>query len=96
MPKWARTWLFTTEDRPKKFGVNVTRKRNDSGVKPKRKPLTKSIHVPMRFGLTREENPADRREVLVRVSPDEEAKAQRIESTYLKLTADLLDRLGPD
>lgn len=46
--------------------------------------------------LTREENPADRREVLVRVSPDEEAKAQRIESTYLKLTADLLDKLGPD
>jgi DNA-binding MarR family transcriptional regulator len=44
--------------------------------------------------FTREENPADRREVLVRVSRKEESLIQEIERGYLQLTVDLLDKIG--
>ncbi len=44
--------------------------------------------------LTREENPADRREVLVRISPGHESTLQEFERGYLQLTMDMLDQLG--
>ena len=44
--------------------------------------------------LTRVENPADRREVQVRVSPEQESRMQEIERGYLQLTVDMLDKLG--
>ena len=44
--------------------------------------------------LTREENPTDRREVLVRVSPKEESKIQEMERRHLQLTVDLFDKIG--
>jgi DNA-binding MarR family transcriptional regulator len=46
--------------------------------------------------LTREENPADRREVLVRVSPEEDDLIAETERRYLLLTVDLLDKIGMD
>jgi DNA-binding MarR family transcriptional regulator len=46
--------------------------------------------------FTRDENPEDRREVLIRISPQEEEKIGKLERTYLQLTVDLLDELGPE
>lgn len=46
--------------------------------------------------LTREENPADRREVLVRVSVSEESKIQEMERRHLQFIIDLCDKVGPD
>jgi len=44
--------------------------------------------------LTRGENPDDRREVLVQVSPAEETLIQEIERKHLQLTVDLIDTIG--
>ena len=44
--------------------------------------------------LTREENPADRREVLVRLSPKEESVIQECERRHLQLTVELFDKMG--
>lgn len=46
--------------------------------------------------LTREENPADRREVLIRVAPEEDKLIAETERRYLLLTVDLLDKIGMD
>ncbi len=46
--------------------------------------------------LTRVENPSDRREVLVGISPDEEAHIQEIERNYLQLIIDLCEKMGDD
>lgn len=46
--------------------------------------------------LTRTENPSDRREVQVRVSPDEDAHIQEIERNYLRLIMDLCEKLGDE
>jgi len=44
--------------------------------------------------ITREENPADRREVQVRVSPKQESLIQEIERRHLQITMDLFDKIG--
>ena len=44
--------------------------------------------------LTREENPADRREVFVRISPKEESLIREMERRHLQLTLDLFDKIG--
>jgi DNA-binding MarR family transcriptional regulator len=44
--------------------------------------------------LTREENPADRREVLVRVSPRDESQLQAMERRHLQFAMDLFDKIG--
>lgn len=46
--------------------------------------------------LTREANPNDRREVLVRVSPREESEIQAMERRHLQHTVDLFDKIGLD
>lgn len=46
--------------------------------------------------LTRAENPVDRREVLVRVSPDEDAHIDEIERGYLQMIMDLCEKIGDD
>jgi DNA-binding MarR family transcriptional regulator len=46
--------------------------------------------------LIREENPADRREVLVRISPEEESLITEIEQWHLQLTLDLFEKIGPE
>lgn len=46
--------------------------------------------------LTREENPTDRREVLVRVSAKEELIIHEMERRLLGTSVDLLTRLGPE
>lgn len=46
--------------------------------------------------LTREENPHDRREVLVRVSPKEETLIEECERRHLQLTIDLIDKIGAE
>ena len=46
--------------------------------------------------LTREENPADRREVLVQVSPAEESKIRQIERCKFQLIMELLEKIGPE
>lgn len=45
--------------------------------------------------LTREENPADRREVLVRISPEMSVRIEQLERLVLVSLAEVLDRLGP-
>ncbi|MCC6696816.1 MAG: MarR family transcriptional regulator [Candidatus Hydrogenedentes bacterium] len=44
--------------------------------------------------LTREENPEDRREVLVRVSPHHEAELQGIKRQFLQTVLDVFDKIG--
>jgi DNA-binding MarR family transcriptional regulator len=44
--------------------------------------------------LTRKDNPADRREVLVRVSPRDESQIQEMERRHLQLTVELFDKIG--
>jgi DNA-binding MarR family transcriptional regulator len=44
--------------------------------------------------LTRRENPADRREVLVEVSPEHELKIQEMERRHLQLAVELFDKIG--
>lgn len=46
--------------------------------------------------LTREPNPADRRGVLVRISPNMEAVIEPFEKQALRLLVDLLEKLGPE
>ena len=46
--------------------------------------------------LTRTENPLDRREVLVQVSPDEDAHIERIERAYVQMIIELCDKIGDD
>jgi DNA-binding MarR family transcriptional regulator len=44
--------------------------------------------------LTREDNPTDRREVLVRVSPRDESQFQAMERRHLQFAMDLFDKIG--
>ena len=44
--------------------------------------------------LTREENPKDRREVLVQVSPYHAVKIEEIEQQYLKTALDIFEKIG--
>lgn len=44
--------------------------------------------------LVREVNPADRREVFVRVSPDAEARMVAMEQRCLQLTVEMFERIG--
>jgi DNA-binding MarR family transcriptional regulator len=44
--------------------------------------------------LTREENPADRREVLVRVGQKEESIIQKMEQLHLQVTVDICEKIG--
>lgn len=72
------------------------------------KQLTQALHVKapaasamverlVEMGiLTRVENQADRREVLVAISPKEESKLQEMERRHLQLTVDLFEQLGPE
>lgn len=46
--------------------------------------------------LTREENPADRREVLVKVSPKESALIKELEKRKLQAGVELIERMGPE
>ena len=46
--------------------------------------------------LTRAENPVDRREVLVRVSADEDAHIDELERGYLQMIVDLCEKIGDD
>jgi DNA-binding MarR family transcriptional regulator len=46
--------------------------------------------------LTREENPADRREVLVRISPKESAFIGELERRKFQAGVDLIEKLGMD
>lgn len=45
--------------------------------------------------LTREENPEDRREVVVRTSPVEDSKIRKVERCQLHLSVELLEKIGP-
>lgn len=44
--------------------------------------------------LTREENPTDRREVLVRLSAKNESDIQEVERLHLQFALELIDRMG--
>jgi DNA-binding MarR family transcriptional regulator len=44
--------------------------------------------------LTREENPADRREVLIRVAQQEESAIQKMEQRHLQVTVDICEKIG--
>lgn len=44
--------------------------------------------------LTREENPLDRREVLVRVAASREGSIERLKREYVEVTIDVFDRIG--
>lgn len=46
--------------------------------------------------LTREQNPADRREVIVRVSADFEQQIEPVERCVLRFLVDLLEKVGPE
>jgi DNA-binding MarR family transcriptional regulator len=46
--------------------------------------------------LTREENPKDRREVIVRLSPDHCSRIEEIEQKYLQTVLDLFEKIGID
>ena len=46
--------------------------------------------------LTREENPMDRREVLVRISPGASVAMEQIERRMLCALVDILDQIGPE
>ncbi|MBW7864295.1 MAG: MarR family transcriptional regulator [Candidatus Hydrogenedentes bacterium] len=46
--------------------------------------------------LTRSENPADRREVLIRISPAHEITIGELERRGLQVFVELVDRVGPD
>ncbi len=45
--------------------------------------------------LTREQNPADRREVIIRVSAKFEKQIEPVERCVLRFLADLLEKIGP-
>jgi len=45
--------------------------------------------------LVRTENPADRREVLVRISPSQEPRLHELERRHLQAAVGLLNKLGP-
>lgn len=44
--------------------------------------------------LSREQNPADRREVIIRLTPDMEARVDEIEGFMLTATVEILERMG--
>jgi DNA-binding MarR family transcriptional regulator len=44
--------------------------------------------------LTREENPTDRREILIKVSAKDESRIQAMERRHLQFAMDLIDKLG--
>lgn len=46
--------------------------------------------------LTREQNPGDRREVMVRISPEFEKTLEPLERRALQALVKLIDQLGPD
>lgn len=46
--------------------------------------------------LTRDANPSDRREVLVRVSPRDESQLQAMEQRHLQFALDLFEKIGID
>ncbi len=46
--------------------------------------------------LTREENPADRREVLVRISPKESVLIEELQKRKLQAGLELVERIGPE
>jgi DNA-binding MarR family transcriptional regulator len=78
-------------------GGSMTIKQLTQALRVKAPAVSAMVERLVEMGLlTREENPADRREVLVRVSPEEDRIIHEMERRQLGSSVELLERLGPE